>query len=94
MAFSIKVQSKIAIEWQNYINDVDKYFEKIKEIANKENITKKDTQRIKIMLEILLKEYNLLKHSLLLPKSLKEKAEKKHQKVVKLYEKLFTNSNE
>ena len=94
MAFSIKTQSKIAIEWQKYIEDVDNYFKKIEEIANKEEITNKDKTRIKIMLEILIKEYKLLKPSLLLPKYLKEKADKKNQKVRELYEKLFNKRNE
>jgi len=94
MAFSIKTQSKIAKEWQNYIEDVNNYFKKIEQIANKDIITNKDKARIKIMLEILLNEYKLLKPSLLLPKYLKEEAKKKNKKVVKLYERLFIKRNE
>ena len=89
MAFSIKTQSEIAKEWQNFINDSKNYFKKIEEIANKEKITDKDKKRIKIMLEILLDEYKSLKPSLLLPKDLKKKANENYLKARELYEKLF-----
>ncbi len=90
MAFSLKTQSKIAGEWQHFINDANDFFKKTEEIADKENITKKDKLRIKIMLEILIGEYKTLTPSILLPKELKQKANKKYIKAKKLYEKLFS----
>ena len=89
MAFSLKTQSKIAREWQHFINDANDFFKKTEEIADKENITKKDKLRIKIMLEILIGEYKTLTPSLLLPKELKKQANKKYIKAKKLYEQLF-----
>jgi len=89
MAFSIKTQSQIAKEWQHFINDSNEFFDKIQKIANKQNITNKDKLRIKMMLKILINEYKILKPSLLLPKSLKEKAKEKYLKARELYEKLF-----
>jgi len=89
MAFTIKTQSQIALSWQNFIDDFDKFFDKIQEIANKENITKKDKLRIKIMLEILISEYKTLKPSLLIPEKLKKEAKEKYQKAKELYERLF-----
>jgi len=89
MAFTIKTQSQIALSWQNFINDFDKFFDKIQKIANKEKITKKDKLRIKIMLEILISEYKTLKLSLLIPKKLKKEAKEKYQKARELYERLF-----
>jgi len=89
MAFTIKVQSQIAKEWQNFINDADEFFDKIQKTADKKVITDKDKKRIKIMLEILIDEYKTLKPSLLLPKELKEKAKEKYLKAKELYEKLF-----
>ncbi|EDM24639.1 hypothetical protein FE773_08765 [Caminibacter mediatlanticus TB-2] len=89
MAFTIITQSKIAKEWQNFINDCNKYLNEIEKIANKPIITKKDKLRIKIMLEILLDEYKNLKPSLLIPDSLKKEAKLKYEKVKKLYEELF-----
>ncbi|WP_457565098.1 hypothetical protein [Caminibacter sp.] len=89
MAFTIEVQSKIAMQWQQFIDDFDNYFKQIKEIANKPYITKKDRMKIKIMLEILLDEYKLLKPSLLVSKELKEAAKIRYEKARELYEKLF-----
>lgn len=89
MAFTIKIQSQIAKEWQNFINDADEFFDKIQKTADKQTITEKDKKRIKIMLEILIDEYKTLKPSLLLPKELKEKAKEKYLKARELYEKLF-----
>ncbi|NPA11480.1 MAG: hypothetical protein GXO62_04485 [Epsilonproteobacteria bacterium] len=89
MAFTLEVQSKIAKEWQNFINDADTYFKKIEEIANKDKITKKDKLRVKIMLEILMDEYKTLKPSLLLPKDLKYLARKKYKEARELYEEIF-----
>lgn len=89
MAFTIKIQSQIAKEWQNFINDADEFFDKIQKTADKQTITEKDKKRIKIMLEILIDEYKTLKPSLLLPKELKKKAKEKYLKARELYEKLF-----
>jgi len=89
MAFTIKTQSQIALSWQNFIEDFNKFFDKIQKIANKEKITKKDKLRIKIMLEILISEYKTLKLSLLIPKKLKKEAKEKYQKARELYERLF-----
>ncbi len=89
MAFTILTQSKIAKEWQNFINDADKYLDDIEKIANKPIITDKDKIKVKVMLEILLEEYKSLKSSNLIPKSLKQEADEKYQKVKKLYEELF-----
>jgi len=90
MAFSIYTQSKIAKEWQNYIDYSEKYFKRIEEIANQDTISKKDKEKIKIMLEIIIDGHKTLKPSLLLPKELKEKADKIYLKGKKLYEQVFT----
>ena len=93
MAFSIYTQSQIAKEWQNFINDAKKYFKEIEKIANKENITKKDKLKIKMMLEILIDEYKNLKPSLLISESLKEKAKKEYLKAKKIYEEVFNQGS-
>ncbi len=89
MAFSIETQSKIAAQWQQFIEDFDNYFSEIEKIANKPYISEKDKLRIKVMLEILLDEYKTLKPSLLLPKELKKAAKIRYEKARELYEKLF-----
>ncbi len=92
MAFTVYTQSKIANEWQNYINDAVNYFKRIEEIANKKNITKQDREKVKIMLEIIIDEYKTLTPSLLLPESLKKKAQKMYRKGKKLYENVFAKT--
>ena len=89
MAFSIYTQSQIAKEWQNFINDAKEYFKKIREITNKQNITKKDKLKIKIMLEILIDQYKSLKKSLLINKNLKQKAKEEYLKIRRIYEEVF-----
>jgi len=89
MAFTIYTQSQIAKQWQNFINDSQKYFAQIEQIAQKNDISPQDKERVRIMLEILLDEYKTLKPSLLIPKSLKEKAKQQYIKAKTLYEKVF-----
>jgi tetratricopeptide (TPR) repeat protein len=89
MAFTIYMQSKIAKEWQNYINDAKEYFKKIEKIANKNKITKKDKEKVKIMLEIIMEEYMTLPPSHLLPKYLKKQAKEMYEKGKKLYVEVF-----
>jgi tetratricopeptide (TPR) repeat protein len=89
MAFKITVQSRIAESWVRFIKDADDYFSQIEKIAQKKRITKKDRLKIKVMLEILLGEYQTLKSSLLIPESLKIEAKKRYEKAEKLYEELF-----
>jgi hypothetical protein len=89
MAFTLKTQSGIAKEWQNFINDADNYFKEIEKIAGKEYVSKKDKLRVKMMLEVLMDEYKTLKPSLLLPENIKKEAREKYIKAKKLYEKLF-----
>jgi len=89
MAFTIYTQSKIAKDWELYLNDCKKYFKKINDIANKPNITDKERQKVKIMLEILMDEYKNLKPSLLIDDNLKQKAKQQYIKAKELYEKVF-----
>jgi len=89
MAFTVYTQSKIAKEWVTFLKDADKYFKEIEEIANKPNLTDKERQKVKIMLEILLDEYKNLKPSLLISDELKQKAKQQYEKARSIYEKVF-----
>ena len=71
MAFTIITQSKIAKMWVDYIKNSKEYFMQIESISNKENISKADKIRIKMMLEIIIGEYETLQHSKLLDKDAK-----------------------
>ncbi len=90
MAFTVKTQSKIAEEWADFLKDANKYFEKIKKIANKPNLTDKERLKVKMMLEILMDEYKNLKPSLLIDKNLKSKAKEEYEKAKGIYEKVYT----
>jgi tetratricopeptide (TPR) repeat protein len=89
MAFTVYVQSRIAKEWSDFLKDSDRYFKEIKNIADKQNQTDKERQKVKIMLEILIDEYKNLKPSLLIDKDLKSKAEQQYKKAKEIYEKVF-----
>jgi tetratricopeptide (TPR) repeat protein len=93
MAFTILTQSKIAEIWQNYIKESDKYLLEIKNISNKKIITKADKIKIKMMLEIMIGEFNNLPKSKLLNKQLEEKAKKNYKEAVKLYDGIFKSRN-
>jgi len=89
MAFTVYTQSKIAKEWVTFLKDAHKYFKEIEHIADKKELTDKERQKVKIMLEILLDEYKNLKPSLLISDELKEKAKKEYEKAKSIYEKVF-----
>jgi tetratricopeptide (TPR) repeat protein len=89
MAFTVYTQSQIAKEWVEFLNDSKRYFKKIEQIANKPELTDKERQRVKIMLEILLDEYKNLKPSLLISDTLKHQAKIQYEKAKEIYEKVF-----
>ena len=93
MAFTIYTQSEIAKEWEEFLNDSKEYFKKIQNIANSQNITEKERQKVKIMLEILMDEYKNLKPSLLISDEIKKKAKEEYEKAKGIYEKVFKKRN-
>jgi tetratricopeptide (TPR) repeat protein len=93
MAFTILTQAKIAEIWQNYIKESEEYFFDIESISNKKIITKTDKTKIKMILEIIIGEFNNLPKSKLLDKNLKQKARQNYKKAVELYNGIFKNRN-
>ncbi|WP_456480008.1 hypothetical protein [Nautilia sp.] len=93
MAFTVYTQSRIAKEWVGFLKDADRYFKEIEYIANKKNLSDKERQKVKIMLEILLDEYKNLKPSLLISDNLKIRAKKEYEKAKVIYEKVFAKRN-
>jgi len=89
MAFTVLTQSKIAEIWQNYIKESNQYLFEINSISNKDIITKADKNKIKIILEVMIGEFNNLPKSKLLNQELKIKAKKNYKKAVKLYNGIF-----
>jgi hypothetical protein len=93
MAFTVLTQSKIAEIWQNYIKESNEYLFNIESISNKEVITEADKTKIKMMLEIIIGEFNNLPKSKLLDEDLKQKAKKNYMEEINLYNEIFKNRN-
>jgi len=89
MAFTVLTQSKIAQVWQNYIKESNQYLFEINSISNKDIITKADKNKIKMMLEVMMGEFNNLPKSKLLDEKLKQKATQNYTKAVNLYNGIF-----
>lgn len=93
MAFTVLTQSKIAETWQNFIKESNEYLFNIESISNKEVITEADKTKIKMMLEIIIGEFNNLPKSKLLDEDLKQKAKKNYMEAINLYNGIFKNRN-
>jgi len=89
MAFTVLTQSKIAKVWQNYIKESNQYLFDIDSISNKDVITKADKIKIKMMLQIIIGEFQNLPKSKLLDEELKQKATQNYEKAVELYNGIF-----
>jgi len=89
MAFTVLTQSKIAKIWQNYIKESNQYLFDIDSISNKDIITKADKIKIKMMLQIIIGDFQNLPKSKLLDKELKQKAKQNYEKAVELYNGIF-----
>ncbi len=89
MAFSVFVQSKIALKYQEYIKRGAEYLDKIDVISKKNVIAQDDKSRIKIMCEIVMAEYKNLQSSKLTDEDLKNSAKEINDKFSKIYSELF-----
>jgi len=89
MANTIVTQSKIALTYEKYIAQGNKYLKTIDSISSKNEYSKKDKTRIKFMCEIMIKGYDELKPSTLTGENLLENSKKMQKKFKQLYEELF-----
>ncbi len=89
MAFTVLVQSKIALDYANYIQMGNRYFKKIDEISSKKEYKDADKIRVKLMCEIMLGEYKKLSPTKLTNIDLIENAKKMNEKFERLYKELF-----
>ncbi len=87
MAFSILTKSKKALAYIEFNKLAQKYFDKINIISKQQSISKKDTNRIKFMCEIVLEEYKNLKP--LEYENLKNQAKMNYKRFKEIHEKLF-----
>ncbi len=90
MASGILAQSKISVEFVDYINDAKRYFAKIKKITDKESLSNQDKIRIKMMCEVMLGRYKKLNATVMTDKDLKKSAYEYYQKFKSINEKLIS----
>lgn len=89
MAFSVLIQSEIALKYVEYIKRGKEYFDKINAISSKNKITKADKSRIVLMCEVMMGEYKNLTASLLTDEKLKENAKMTYKKFKEIHNELF-----
>jgi tetratricopeptide (TPR) repeat protein len=89
MANTVMTQSKIAKEYESYIEEGNKYFKKIDEISSKKDYNEADKTRVKMMCEIMIESYKNLSPSTMTEESLLKKSKKMQKKFIQLYEELF-----
>ncbi|WP_172200006.1 hypothetical protein [Campylobacter sp. RM16188] len=89
MANTVMKQSQIALKYTRYIEEANEYLEQILKISKSSEVSKVDTNRIRIMCEIVIEGYDKLKPSTLTPKDIQDEAKDMRDKFVKLKEELF-----
>ena len=89
MANTVMTQSKIAKEYEAYIQQGNEYLVRIDEISSKKNYTEADKVRVKMMCEIMIDSHDELSPSTLTDESLQESSQKMQKKFIQLHEELF-----
>jgi len=89
MANTVMIQSKIAKEYESYIEEGNRYLKKIDEISSKKDYNEADKTRVKMMCEIMIESYKNLSPSTMTEESLLKKSQKMQKKFIQLYEELF-----
>ncbi|WP_462109113.1 hypothetical protein [Campylobacter concisus] len=88
MANTVLNQSKAAIKFSSYIKNGKEYIERIKEMSQG-SVSKVDKERIKMMCEIMIDDFESLRNLALLDAELKSEALNTKEIFVKLKNKLF-----
>ena len=88
MANTVLNQSKAAIKFSSYIKNGEEYIERIKEMSQG-SVSKVDKERIKMMCEIMIDDFESLRNLALLDAELKNEALNTKEIFVKLKNELF-----
>ena len=88
MASTVMAQSITSLKYVAYINDAKRYKKELDEIAAKEEISKADRAKIRLMCEIMLGSYKKLAPSIVTDKELVDSAAKYHSEFERLLEKV------
>lgn len=89
MALTIFTQSKISKAYVDYTSEGKSYLEKISEISSRRKLTGGDTERIKLMCEVMIEKYQFISPTKLTNPLLVEEAKKTYEKFEKLHKELF-----
>lgn len=81
-------QSKAAIKFNSYIKNGKEYLERIKKMSQN-GVSKADNERIKMMCDVMIEDFESLKNSALLDEELKSEALKMKEAFAKLKNELF-----
>lgn len=88
MANTVLNQSKAAIKFNSYIKNGKEYLERIKKMSQS-SVSKADSERIKMMCDVMIEDFDDLKNSALLDSELKNEALNTKEIFVKLKNELF-----
>ena len=88
MAATMLNQSKAAIKFSSYIKNGKEYLERIKKMSQS-GVSKTDNERIKMMCDVMIEDFENLRNSALLDNELKSEALKMKEAFEKLKNELF-----
>ncbi|WP_103580193.1 hypothetical protein [Campylobacter concisus] len=88
MANTVLNQSKAAIKFSSYIKNGKEYLERIKKMSQS-SVSKANSERIKMMCDVMIEDFDDLKNSALLDNELKNEALNTKEIFVKLKNELF-----
>ncbi|QCD52047.1 hypothetical protein [Campylobacter sp. RM16192] len=89
MAYTVMMQSEISLKYVKFIDSANEYLEQISKLSKQEEIDKVDKNRIRMMCEIVLEDYERLKPSNLTNKDIQNEAKELRDKFAKLKGELF-----
>ena len=88
MAATTLNQSKAAMEFSSYIKNGKEYLDRIKKMSQN-GVSKADNERIKMMCDVMIEDFESLRNSALLDEELKSEALKMKEAFAKLKNELF-----
>ena len=88
MAATTLNQSKVAMKFSSYIKNGKEYLERIKKMSQS-GVSKADKERIKMMCDVMIEDFENLRNSALLDNELKSEALKMKEAFEKLKNELF-----
>ena len=88
MAATTLNQSKAAIKFNSYIKNGKEYLDRIKKMSQN-GVSKADNERIKMMCDVMIEDFESLRNSALLDDELKSEALKMKEAFAKLKNELF-----